>query len=139
MSNSPPGGVGGGTGGRESPSSTASSTTTTASGSGSVLGSVGSGGHGGSGCRHSGASFDSGRATSSTTHTQITTGVRYHSGGGGPLSSESSLGSFRHSYHSSNSSLGSIPSSEEIRNFDVRAMINQGVPDHEVVVVYLIN
>jgi hypothetical protein len=48
------------------------------------------------------------------------------------LSSESSLGSFRHSYHSSSSSLGSIPS-EEIRNFDVAAMISQGVPDHEVI------
>jgi len=109
-------------GGRESPSSTASSTT--ASGSGSVIGSVGSGSNG---CRNSGASFDSGRATSTTFH-----GVRYSGG----LSSESSLGSFRHSYHSSNSSLGSIPS-EEIRNFDVAAMISQGVPDHEILNAWL--
>jgi len=106
--------------GRESPSSTASSNT--GSGSGSGIGSVSSGsGSGGSnnGCRHSTSSFDSGRASGSTIYQQ---GVRYSG-----LSSESSSGSFRHSYHSSNSSLGSI-APEDICNFDVSAMISQGIP-----------
>ncbi|CAG7834245.1 unnamed protein product [Allacma fusca] len=108
--------------GRESPSSTASSNT--GSGSSSAIGSVGSGSNG---CRHSTASFDSGRA-SSTIYQQ---GVRYSG-----LSSESSSGSFRHSYHSSSSSLGSI-APEEICNFDVAAMIAQGIPDHEVLNAWL--
>ncbi|ODN01173.1 Caskin-1, partial [Orchesella cincta] len=48
----------------------------------------------------------------------------------------SSTGSCRHSYHSSSSSLGSIPP-EEICNFDVSSMIAQGLPDTEILNAWL--
>ncbi|CAL8072169.1 unnamed protein product [Orchesella dallaii] len=110
--------------GHESPSSTVSSNTVSVSGGSGVS----SGGSGSTGCRHSAASFDSGRASSSL----YQQGVRYS----GLSSESSSTGSCRHSYHSSSSSLGSIPP-EEICNFDVSSMIAQGLPDTEILNAWL--
>lgn len=45
-------------------------------------------------------------------------------------------GSCRHSYHSSSSSLGSIPP-EEICNFDVSSMISSGLPEPEILNAWL--
>jgi len=113
-----------------------------------------------SGCRNSTTSLDSGRASNSnsasdsglppvvsTFHTihehRPMVNVPQHTASHGPqpprLSSIGSASSFRQSYHSSTSSLGSMDRAHEdsICALDINEMLANGVPDQEVLLAWL--
>ena len=115
------------------------------------------------GCRNSTTSLDSGRASNSNSNSTSDSGITPSSGGlppvpGGittfhtihehrPMGSMppqqpriSSLGSsFRQSYHSSTSSLGSMDRGHEdsICALDINEMMANGVPDQEILLAWL--